>query len=130
MKRILMWSARFIFIILMTLVVGHDYLCRKNLSVMYTAAARFAAAHDGRLPKTIRELNIPILYRYCAACDFKLHKEGIWRYVSSYYFIPKGKRLSEVRDGVLFRDSSPHGGGFRYVDGRGQVKFLIGEEFP
>lgn len=119
-----------LFIILMILIVGHDYLCRNNLSVMYAYAARYAAGHDGQLPKTIKELGIPILYRYCAACDLSLLQEGIWGHVSSYFFIPKGRRFSEVGDGVLFRDSSPHGGGFRYVDGRGQVKFLIGEEFP
>lgn len=130
MKRIVMSASSVIFIILMILIVGHDYLCRNNLSVMYAYAARYAANHDGKLPATIRELNLPFYFRHCAACDFKLHKKGIRRYVSSYYFIPKGKRLSEVGDRVLFRDSSPHGGVFRYVDGRGQVKFLIGEEFP
>lgn len=129
-RRIVILAALVIFIILMILIVGHDYICRNNLSVMYAYAARYAAGHDGTLPATIRELSLPFYFRYCAACDFKLHKKGIRRYVSSYYFIPKRKRLSEVGDGVLFRDSSSHGGGFRYVDGRGQVKFLIGEEFP
>lgn len=111
-------------------ISGEDRRCRRNLGQMYQKAYEYAQEHGGYLPNTLHELKIPKQNLFCSACDRVLKNVGLKGYVSSYFFIPRGKKLSAVGQSVLFRDSVQHHGGFRYVTGDGEINFYLGEEFP